>query len=133
MQLQVGVLTAVLNSTAYRHGACERGRPAGAATHRHTQHARNHQVEFRERAYAYGRVPMRADRREAATSDRETLAARAVDRALRPLFPPGFLYSVQLTATVLSADGGLDPEVLAINAGSAALLRAGLPWGGPVG
>lgn len=91
------------------------------------------QVEFRDRAYAYGRVPHRADRREPATTERETLAARAVDRALRPLMPPGLLCTVQVTNTVLSADGGVDPEVLAINAASAALLRAGLPWGGPVG
>lgn len=90
------------------------------------------QVEFLDRAYAYGRIPTRADRRDAAGSDRETLAARAVDRALRPLVPPGLAAAVQVVNTVLAADGAVDPEVLAINAASAALLRSGLPWGGPV-
>jgi len=40
---------------------------------------------------------------------------------------------LQLYNTLLSSDGSIDPEVLAINAGSAALLRSGVPWGGPVG
>ncbi|GBF93759.1 polyribonucleotide nucleotidyltransferase mitochondrial [Raphidocelis subcapitata] len=91
------------------------------------------QVEFRERAYAHGRVPARADRREASTSDREVLAGRAVDRALRPLMAPGYHYTVQLINTLLSSDDAIDPEVLAINAASVAMLRAGVPWGGPVG
>ena len=93
----------------------------------------NKKVDFLDRAFAYGRVPGRADRRDAGgASDREVLAARAVDRALRPLLPPGLARPVQLVNTVLAADGAVDPEILAINAASAALLRSGLPWGGPV-
>jgi len=91
------------------------------------------QVDFRERFYASGRLPPRADRREAAASERELLAARAVDRALRPLFPPGALYEVQVTATVLAADGGTDAAVAAVNAASAALAMSEAPWWGPAG
>ena len=90
------------------------------------------QVDVRERFYASGRLPAhRADRREASASERELLAARCVDRALRPLFPPGALYEVQVTATVLAADGGTDAAVAAINAASAALALSEAPWAGP--
>jgi polyribonucleotide nucleotidyltransferase len=54
-------------------------------------------VEYRERLAAAGRLPGRPDRRERLNSDREVLAARLVDRALRPLLPPGFLYDTQVT------------------------------------
>jgi polyribonucleotide nucleotidyltransferase len=90
------------------------------------------QVDVRERFYASGRLPThRPDRREASASERELLAARCVDRALRPLFPPGALYEVQVTATVLAADGGTDSAVAAINAASAALALSEAPWSGP--
>jgi hypothetical protein len=55
-------------------------------------------VEYRERYSAVGRMPSRPDRRERQGSDREVLAARLIDRALRPLLPPGFLYETQVRA-----------------------------------
>lgn len=83
------------------------------------------QVDYQERLSAAGRLPTTPDRRERSTSDREVLAARLIDRALRPLFPPGFLYNVHVHATVLSADGVCDPDIIALNAASAALMVSG--------
>jgi hypothetical protein len=54
------------------------------------------QVEYRERLSAAGRLPMRPDRRERVGSEREVLVARLIDRAVRPLLPPGFLYDTQV-------------------------------------
>lgn len=53
------------------------------------------QVEYRERLSAVGRLPMRPDRRERNGTEREALAGRIIDRAVRPLLPPGFLYDTQ--------------------------------------
>ena len=55
------------------------------------------QVEYKERLSSAGKLPYRWDRREGGVNaEREVLAARAVDRALRPLCPPGFLYGMQV-------------------------------------
>lgn len=61
------------------------------------------QVEFRERLSAAGRLPVRPDRRERAGTEREVLAARIVDRALRPLINPGFLYDTQVSGDLVTA------------------------------
>jgi len=91
------------------------------------------QVDYRERSGAGGRIPATFTRREGAPKDREILAARVVDRALRPLFPRGFYNETQLIVNVLAADGLLEPDALAINAASAALCASSVPWAGPVG
>lgn len=91
------------------------------------------QVDYRERFGAAGRIPATFTRREGAPKDREILVGRVVDRALRPLFPAEFYFDTQLVATVLSVDGATDPDVLAINAASAALACSDVPWAGPVG
>ena len=46
-------------------------------------------VDYRSRAYAFGRIPLSANRRERHGADDEVLVARVIDRAVRPLFPPG--------------------------------------------
>ncbi|GMH37037.1 hypothetical protein BSKO_04910 [Bryopsis sp. KO-2023] len=91
------------------------------------------QVDYRERLHAAGRIPTTFNRREGAPKDREVLCMRAIDRAIRPLFPPGFCCETQVIASVLSADGSQDPDILAINAVSAALTASDVPWEGPVG
>lgn len=58
------------------------------------------QVEYRERMSAAGRLPSRPDRRERVGTEREVLAARLIDRALRPLLPPGFLYDTQVDSSL---------------------------------
>jgi len=90
-------------------------------------------VDYREKAYAAGGIPGNFFRREARPSERETLTMRLTDRPLRPLFPKGFRNEVQVCQTVLSADNINDPDVLSINAASAAVHISPLPFNGPVG
>src|SRR5262245_37156167 len=59
-------------------------------------------VEYREKAYAAGKIPGGFFKREGRPQERETLAARLTDRPLRPLFPEGYRKETQIIATVLS-------------------------------
>lgn len=54
------------------------------------------QVDFRERQYAIGKMPTSFTRAEGPPAIREVLAGRAIDRALRPLFPPSFTFDIQV-------------------------------------
>jgi len=56
------------------------------------------QVDFREKLFASGRFPEGPQRREPSATDAEVLGGRLVDRALRPLFPPGFFYETHVRA-----------------------------------
>lgn len=67
------------------------------------------------------------------TSEREILAARLVDRSIRPLFAKDFRCDTQLVCNVLSIDSMNKPDVDAINAASAALHFSDIPWNGPIG
>ena len=90
-------------------------------------------VEYREKASAVGKIPGSYFRREGRPSEKEILTCRMTDRPLRPLFPKGYLYDTQIIATLLSADGENDSDILAINGASAALAVSDIPFGGPVG
>jgi polyribonucleotide nucleotidyltransferase len=90
-------------------------------------------VEYRERAYAGGRIPGGYFKREGAPVKKETLTSRLIDRPIRPLFPDGFRNEVQVICLVISGDTENDPDVLAINGASAALCLSGIPFSGPVG
>ncbi|RMZ53248.1 hypothetical protein APUTEX25_005237, partial [Auxenochlorella protothecoides] len=90
-------------------------------------------VDYRERFAAVGRIPTTYFKREVSAKDHEVLAGRAVQRAMLPLFPPGFPGQLRMTASVLSATPGADLEAMAINAASAAAACSSLPWRGPVG
>lgn len=90
-------------------------------------------VDYREKTYAGGKIPGGFIKREGKSSDRETLVSRLTDRPLRPLFPDGFINEVQIIIYVLSHDKQNQPDVLAINAASAALAISGMPFRGPVG
>ena len=90
-------------------------------------------VEYRERAYAGGRIPGGYFKREGAPVKKEILTSRLIDRPIRPLFPDGFRNEVQVICLVLSGDQENDPDVLALNGASAALCLSGIPFGGPVG
>jgi len=90
-------------------------------------------VEYREMSYAAGRIPGSYFRREIGRpSEREVLTSRLIDRPNRPLFPKGYRDEVQLIATVLSADGVNDPDVLAVTGASAALHISSIPYMGPI-
>ncbi|MCL1911737.1 MAG: polyribonucleotide nucleotidyltransferase [Leptospirales bacterium] len=90
-------------------------------------------IDYREKVYAAGKIPGGFIKREGRPSDRETLVSRLTDRPLRPLFPEGFINEVQIIIYVLSHDKQNQPDVLAINAASAALSISGMPFNGPVG
>src|SRR5437762_9133199 len=89
-------------------------------------------VEYREKAYAAGKIPGGFLKREGRPSDDEILAARLIDRSMRPLFPEGFKNEVQIFVYVLSADQENDADVLGITAASLALARSRIPWNGPI-
>ncbi|KAM9804124.1 polyribonucleotide nucleotidyltransferase 1, mitochondrial [Neosynchiropus ocellatus] len=90
-------------------------------------------VDYRQKAAAAGRIPTNYLRRELGTTHNEILTSRLVDRSIRPLFPPGYFYDTQVVCNLLAVDGVNNPDVLAINAASAALALSDIPWGGPVG
>jgi polyribonucleotide nucleotidyltransferase len=90
-------------------------------------------VEYRERAYAGGRIPGGYFKREGAPVKKETLTCRLIDRPIRPLFPEGFRNEIQVICLVISGDPQHDPDVLAMNGASAALAISGIPFSGPVG
>src|SRR5262245_55683109 len=90
-------------------------------------------VEYRERAYAGGRIPGGYFKREGAPVMKETLTSRLIDRPIRPLFPKGFRNEIQVMCFVISGDQENDPDVLAMNGASAALSISGIPFDGPIG
>jgi polyribonucleotide nucleotidyltransferase len=90
-------------------------------------------VNYEERVYAIGQIPGSVMRREGRPRDEATLAARVIDRSIRPLFPDGYRRDVQIVATILSVDDNHDPEVLALNGASAALTLSDIPFAGPIG
>jgi polyribonucleotide nucleotidyltransferase len=90
-------------------------------------------VDYREKSFAAGRIPGNFFRREGRPTEREVLVCRLTDRPLRPLFPKGFTNELQVCQTVFSADNEHDPDVLSINAASAALHISPVPFLGPIG
>lgn len=71
-------------------------------------------VDYRERAYAAGKIPGGFFKREGAPSGEEILACRLIDRSIRPLFPKGFRNKIQIIATVLSTSQPSQPAILSI-------------------
>ena len=90
-------------------------------------------VDYREYTYAGGRIPGGFIKREGRMSEREVLTSRQIDRPIRPMFAEGFKCETQIIAFVLSADTENDPDVVGINAASAALTVSDVPFLGPVG
>ena len=90
-------------------------------------------VDYRENAYAAGRIPGGFFKREGRPSEKEILTCRMIDRPVRPLFPEGYFGDTQIIAFVMSADGEHDPDVLAINGASAALTLSNIPFYNPIG
>ena len=89
-------------------------------------------VEYREKTYAAGKIPGGFLKREGRPSDKEILAARGIDRSIRPLFPEGFKNEIQVFVTVISADQENDADVLGVLAASTALSISPIPWDGPL-
>ncbi len=90
-------------------------------------------VDYREKAAAAGKFPGGYFKREGRPTEKEILTSRLIDRPIRPLFPKGWYNEVQVQSIVLSADGEHDPDILAVNGASAALMVSDIPWDGPLG
>ncbi len=84
--------------------------------------------DYEEKMYAAGKIPGGYIKREGRPSEHGVLSARQIDRPIRPLFPDGFRNDVQIIATVLSTDPGLDSDVLAVCAAGAALAVSDIPF-----
>jgi polyribonucleotide nucleotidyltransferase len=89
-------------------------------------------VEYKDKAYAAGKIPGGFIKREGRPSDPEILKARIIDRSIRPLFPEGFKNEVQVFIYVVSADQENDADVMALLAASFALNASKIPFMGPI-
>ena len=85
-------------------------------------------VHYQEKTYAAGRFLGGFFKREGRPSEKETLTSRLIDRPIRPLFPKGYFHETQVIATVVSADEDNNPDIIAINAVSAALAVSDVPF-----
>ncbi|GAA6138864.1 polyribonucleotide nucleotidyltransferase [Arenicella sp. 4NH20-0111] len=90
-------------------------------------------IDVEERTYAAGKIPGGFFRREGRPSEKAILTCRLIDRPLRPLFPKGFGYDVQVVITIMSIDPNIDTEIVSLVGASAALATSGIPFNGPVG
>ncbi|MEI7528356.1 MAG: polyribonucleotide nucleotidyltransferase [Elusimicrobiota bacterium] len=88
--------------------------------------------DYKERTYAAGMIPGGFFKREGKAREKEVLASRLTDRAVRPLFPDYFNTETQVVNMVMSYDGINDADVVSINSASAALMISDIPWNGPV-
>ncbi|QJC28264.1 polyribonucleotide nucleotidyltransferase [Enterobacteriaceae endosymbiont of Plateumaris braccata] len=90
-------------------------------------------VNYQERSYAAGRIPGSFFRREGRQSEGEILTSRLIDRSIRPLFVKNFFNEVQITATVMSVDPSIYPDIVAIIGTSVVLSLSGIPFNGLLG
>ncbi len=89
-------------------------------------------VDYKEYTYAGGRIPGGFFKREGRPTEKEILTCRLIDRPLRPSFTKGYRQETQIIGLVLSADGENDPDILAINAASTALVISEIPFPNPI-
>jgi polyribonucleotide nucleotidyltransferase len=90
-------------------------------------------VDYREYTYAAGKIPGGFFKREGRPTEKEIITSRLIDRPLRPLFPDGYTAETQIISFCLSADGENDPDILAINGASTALVLSNIPFYHPIG
>ena len=89
-------------------------------------------VLYNEKLYSVGKIPGGFIKREGRPTDAATLAARMIDRPLRPLFPEDFRNEVQIVNTVLSVDKDNSPELTALFGSSLSVSISKVPFNGPV-
>jgi polyribonucleotide nucleotidyltransferase len=89
-------------------------------------------VNYQEKLYSVGKIPGGFIKREGRPSEAATLAARMIDRPMRPLFPEEFKNEVQVISTVLSVDQDCSPELTALLASSLAVSISKIPFNGPI-
>lgn len=89
-------------------------------------------VDYQEKFASAGKIPGNFFKREARLSDYEVLICRLVDRAVRPLFPDGYMNDTQIIINLISAEEETTPDCYAALAASAALSVSDIPWAGPI-
>ena len=89
-------------------------------------------IEYVEKFYAAGKFPGGFMKRESRPSTNAILSSRLIDRPIRPMFPEGFNYDVQIVNTALSYDGKNTINSIGITMSSLALMISDLPFMGPV-
>ena len=89
-------------------------------------------VEYREKSYAGGKIPGGYFKREGRPAEKEIIAARLTDRAIRPLFPKEFQCDTQVFINLLSTDQENPADILGSIGTSMALMLSDLPWSGPI-
>ena len=89
-------------------------------------------INYQEKLYSVGKIPGGFIKREGRPSEAATLAARMIDRPMRPLFPEDFKNEVQVTSIVLSVDQECSPELTAMFASSLATCISKVPFNGPI-
>ena len=90
-------------------------------------------VDIEERMSSAGKIPGGFIKREGRPSERAILTSRLTDRPLRPLFPKGYHYEIQVIGTVLVADQDVPYDTVSMVGASAALALSDLPFAGPIG
>ena len=90
-------------------------------------------VDYIEKYYAAGKIPGGFIKREGRPKDKEVLVSRLIDRPLRPLFSRLFRREIQVIPIVVSTDLVNPPDILAMNAASAAITISDIPFQGPIG
>jgi polyribonucleotide nucleotidyltransferase len=90
-------------------------------------------VDYLEKYYAAGKIPGGFIKRESRPKDKEVLVSRLIDRPIRPLFSKLFRREMQVIPIVISTDLVNPPDILAMNAASAAITISDIPFEGPIG
>lgn len=89
-------------------------------------------VLYQEKLYSVGKIPGGFIKREGRPTDAATLAARMIDRPMRPMFPEDFRNEVQVVNTVLSVDNDYSPELSAMFGSSLCTCISKIPFDGPI-
>ena len=89
-------------------------------------------VIYQEKLYSVGKIPGGFIKREGKPTDAATLAARMIDRPMRPMFKEGFKNEVQIVNTVLSVDTDNSPELTAMFGSSLCTSISEIPFDGPI-
>ena len=89
-------------------------------------------VLYNEKLYSVGKIPGGFIKREGRPTEKGTLAARMIDRPMRPMFPENFKNEVQIVNTVLSVDPDYSPELTAMFGSSLTTCISKIPFDGPI-
>ncbi len=89
-------------------------------------------VLYQEKLYSVGKIPGGFIKREGRPTENATLAARMIDRPMRPMFPENFRNEVQIVNTILSVDPDCSPEMAAMFGSSLATSISKIPFDGPI-